>query len=430
MKTRIKINAWLLPILVIGLVIVQILDPSRTWKMLLVFFGGALLIGWYWAFSLSRGLKFSREMRFGWTQVGDELEERFIFINNSWLPATWVEVSDFSTMPDYYPSMATILKEKSTSEFFTAGICSRRGLFRLGGSVLKSGDPLGIFLVSIEFPIHQTLLVLPPVVAIPEIIITPGGFMGDGHPKNHSLEKSVSASSVREYLPGDSMGLIHWPKTASYGKPFIRDLDGTPTANWWILLDLDKSIQSGSGWESTEEHGVVLAASLADRCFKNRKPIGLAINGEIGFWQQPDQTFNNRLNILQALALAKTGNVGLKQFIFGSKKSFVSQTTLIIITANINSDWLDTLSELKWQGRVIPTIMLFDPISFGGSTPPTGLKSILEGMGIDCHIITRDLLDTPDAHPGEAGRWKWRTSATGKAIPVLKPAESLWKSLS
>ncbi|MEI6288854.1 MAG: DUF58 domain-containing protein [Chloroflexota bacterium] len=430
MNVRIKINSWMLPIIVISIVILQIVDPSRSWKMLLVFFGGTWLTGWYWALSLSKGLHFSREMRFGWTQVGDELEERFIFNNQSHLPATWVEIRDFSTMPDYNPSMATFIRENSTSEFFTHGVCSRRGLFQLGGCQMKSGDPFGLFQVLIDYPLSQSLLVLPPVVSIPEINISPGGYFGDGKPNIRSLEKSVSASSVREYLPGDSMGLIHWAKTASYGKPYIRNLDGTPTADWWIVLDLDISAQTGSGWDSTEEHGIILAASLVDRCYKNKKPIGMAINGETGFWQPPERISVNRLRIFQALALAKTGNGTLKQFILGSKKSFGSLAALVIITANVNPNWLDALAELRWQGRVIPTVMLFDPVSFGGIKQPGGLKSILDGMGIDCHIISRDLLNTPEAHPGDAGRWKWRTSATGKAIPIIKPVESQWKSLN
>jgi hypothetical protein len=39
------------------------------------------------------------------------------------------------------------------------------------------------------------------------------------------------------------------------------------------------------------------------------------------------------------------------------------------------------------------------------------------------------LLDTPEAHPGHAGRWAWRTSATGKAIPISKPQDTEWRKL-
>ena len=41
---------------------------------------------------LARGLQIQREVRLGWAQVGDRLEERFILINQGRLPALWVEV--------------------------------------------------------------------------------------------------------------------------------------------------------------------------------------------------------------------------------------------------------------------------------------------------------------------------------------------------
>jgi hypothetical protein len=88
-----KLKARLLPFVVILLIIMQLIDPSRIWTSLLVGFGGAWLLAYFWARSLSKNIRMTREMRFGWAQVGDQLEERFTLVNSSSLPATWVEVS-------------------------------------------------------------------------------------------------------------------------------------------------------------------------------------------------------------------------------------------------------------------------------------------------------------------------------------------------
>ncbi|MBK9210615.1 MAG: DUF11 domain-containing protein [Anaerolineales bacterium] len=51
-------------------------------------------------------LRLTREVRFTWAQVGDKLEEQFTLTNNGSVPATWVEVVDHSTLPDYSAARA------------------------------------------------------------------------------------------------------------------------------------------------------------------------------------------------------------------------------------------------------------------------------------------------------------------------------------
>ena len=99
--TKILLRSRLIPGLVVLLMIVQLIDPYRGWMVVLGVFGGAWLIAFLWSRSLSGGLFFKREMRFGWAQVGDRLEERFTLQNQGELPAIWVEVQDHSTLPDY-----------------------------------------------------------------------------------------------------------------------------------------------------------------------------------------------------------------------------------------------------------------------------------------------------------------------------------------
>jgi len=429
MSTRLRLNSWILPVLLILLVVLQILDPSRVWKTLLVLLGGGWLVGYLWARGLARNLRLKREMRYGWAQVGDELEERFTVENDSFFPATWVEIDDDSTLPDYHASLATVVGGKSVNEFSTRGQCSRRGLYILGGTRLQSGDPLGIFTVTIDNPASQTLLVLPPVVPLPSIDVTPGGFMGAGRPRSHSPEQTVGAAGVREYQPGDALRLIHWPTTAKHNKTFVRLLDGTPDADWWIVLDLEASAQVGAGWNSTEEHAIVLAASLADRGLRSRKAVGLAVNGESAGWLAPRQDENQRWQILRALALARPGNFSLKEYLERSRKSFGKQSSLVLITANVSTDWAEALAPFQWRG-LVPTVMLLDPATFGGAGNATGLAGQLQQMGISCHLISRDLLDRPEAHPGHRGRWEWRVSVTGKVVPIHKPADADWRSLA
>ena len=87
MNSTLRLNTRLLPLLVIVLFIAQVIDPSRVWTVLLVGLGGLWLVSFVWAWSQVRNLTLLREMRYGWVQVGDALEERFTLKNKGWLPA-------------------------------------------------------------------------------------------------------------------------------------------------------------------------------------------------------------------------------------------------------------------------------------------------------------------------------------------------------
>ena len=96
-EIRLRSPAW--PLLTGLVLLLQLLRPDRVWMVLLVGLGGAWLVAALWVRSLRRNLRFEREVRFGWAQVGDRLQERFTLVNTGWAPALWVEIQDHSNLP-------------------------------------------------------------------------------------------------------------------------------------------------------------------------------------------------------------------------------------------------------------------------------------------------------------------------------------------
>lgn len=424
MKPRLRLNIPLLPILVAGLVLAEIFSPSKVWMMLLIGLGGAWLLGYVWARALARNLKLTREMRYDWAEVGDQLEERYTVFNYSAFGAPWVEVLDHSNIPGYEPTQAISVGSRTRHRWVTHGTCTRRGLYTLGGTTLKSGDPLGIYSVEIHDSASRTLLVLPPVVSLPTISVSPGGYGDAGRSKPQALQKTIGAAGVREYAPGDSVRLIHWPSTAKHNKPFVRQFEGMPASDAWILLDLDRTVQIGDDWNSTEEHGVILAASLVDRSLRNRQAVGMVVNGRELTWLPPQQIPSQRWLIFRALAVAQRGDLPLADLLGRMGASFGRQSSLVIVSASNRADWAEALMPLIWRG-IVPTVLLLDAQSFGSTQDSTVTEALLQRAGIACHRITRDLLNQPEAHPGEEGQWKWRA---GHA--THQPSNSNWRSLS
>lgn len=427
---RVHLNMRLLPILTGLLVALQLAFPYQGWMILLVVFGGAWLIAYLWAHVLARGLRLTRELRFGWRQVGDRLEERFTLVNTSWLPALWVEIIDHSTLPGYQASQATGIGEQSENQWSVQGVCSRRGSFALGPTTISSGDPFGIYRVSIDYPIAATMLVMPPVVPLPDIQIAPGGRVGEGHRRIESWERTVNASSVRDYFPGDSLSWVHWRITAHRDDLSVRLFDSAPSSDWWIFLDLDQRVQVGQDNESTLEHGVILAASLTDLGLRSGHAVGLVAHSDPGaVWLAPRIGEPQRWQILRELALVSAGSQSLRDVLSRAKPLFKQRSSIIVITPNTQGDWIQSLVPFLRQG-IVPTVLLFDPGSFGGTSDARGTLAWLTELQIAHHVITRDVLNRPEAKPGHAGRWDWHVSPLGKAIAVNYPRDTRWKVLS
>ncbi len=425
-----------LPFLVGLLLVLQIVTPYRGWVILLVGLGGAWAISALWLRYLAQNLELLREMRFGWAQVGDRLVERFTLTNHSRLPALWVEIEDHSTLPDYAASRGTGVGGDSFIRWHRESYCRRRGLFYLGPTALTTGDPFGIYSVTVEYPQSMPLLVLPPILPLPQIQVAPGGRAGEGRPRAHVLDRTVSAASVREYVPGDSQRWIHWKTSARRDGLFVRSFDGTPAGDWWILLDMNREVQVGEGEDSTEELGVILAASLADRGIRARRAVGLMAHGDELVWLPPQEGEGQRWEILRALALARPGDRPLGALLDRVRPVLSARSSVIIITPSVSSRWVEDLLPLMRRG-VIPTVLLLDPYSFGVPEPGViadenrarSLETLLAQAGITCYTISRDLLDHPELQQGEAGHWEWRVLGTGKAVPVRKPADTAWEEL-
>jgi uncharacterized protein (DUF58 family) len=428
-KARLKLNVWLLPILV-GLVLaLRMLASYDGWTILLVGLGGALLVCYLWAQLLARGLRLTREMRFGWAQVGDRLEENFVLRNDRLLPASWIEVVDHSTVPGRPVGRGLGIGGKETLRWREEANCVRRGLFTIGPTTLMTGDPFGVFTVSQHYPDTASFLVLPPIVPLPAIQVFPGGRSGDGRPRANAPDHTVSASSVREYAPGDSLRWVHWRTSARRDSLFVRHFDGVPAGDWWILLDMDRCVHVGEGQNSTEEHGVILAASLADQGLRAKRAVGLVTHGQELLWLPPRESDYYRWEILRALALVSPGDCSLSELLARTGSAFGQCASLIIITPAVDESWIEPLVPLLRRG-VTPTVLLLDPLSFNGVGDVRGTTALLTDLGVPHHVITRDLLNQPEVHPGQAGRWEWRVLGTGRAMPVRQPRDMAWKVLS
>lgn len=292
-----------LPLVVLALLLInQVFNPARIWVGVILGLGALLLLCYWWARALRDGLDARRMQRGTWVLVGDALHEQFTVENHSGMPALWVEVLDRSNLPGYQPDWVAFLEVNGRQSYRTNGRCQRRGVFTLGPWRLRSGDPLGIFEVVIDYPDTRSILVYPRAMVLPDLRLPRGIAPGPARTLRRAAQPTTTAATVRHYAPGDPLRAIHWRQTARHGQFMVKQFDIEPSGDLWIALDLDVAVHLGEGADSTLEYAVTLTASLAAQMLAENRRVGLAApgylvppnNGQIQLWR-----------ILEALAQAE-----------------------------------------------------------------------------------------------------------------------------
>ena len=414
-KSKIKLNSRLVPVLVILLIGIQLYSPFKGWLILLSGLGGMWLLSYFWALSLKRNLTIDRELSFGWKQVGDRLGERVFLQNKGIAPGLWVKIDDHSDMRGYGISSITEVRSRHQRNWYTQNICEHRGLYTLGPATLETGDPFGIYSVSVDYSNAVNMMVAPPVIPLPEIEIATGERVGEGRSTTRASQQTISSGGIRKYVPGDSLRWLHWPTIARMGDLFVHLFDNEPTSDWWVLLDMDPSVQTGEGQNSTEEHGVILAASLVNRGLKMGKPVGLISYGDKLAWHPPATGNSNLWSILNSLAAIRPGGPALDQVLARLRASISQRTSLIIITPSLSFAWIDALELLRRNG-IVPTVLLLDPESFGGDGSVANIRRRLVELGISHHVITTEVVDQPKKI-GKNGFWWYQYDSERKDLP-------------
>jgi uncharacterized protein (DUF58 family) len=294
--------------------------------------------------------------------VGDKLRVTYTLRNTGRVPKPWLEIYNPTTLPGGLPGRALSLRGRQERSWLVRAPLVRRGHFRIEPLMIRTGDPFGFFEASAGVGQGVTLVVYPRVDALPMWRLPPANIEGARASPERTLQTTPLATSVRPYAPGDSMNRIHWPMTARYGEIQVKEFDLEQTADAWVFLDLDASVEAGTGDRSTTEVAVRAAASIADKALGENRAVGMSTSGHRLTVLPADRGARQRLKILQLLAAVEAdGRTPLAEALVTGVGRLRRGMTAIVITATLDPSFVRPLATLRSRGIGTVVVLLDQP---------------------------------------------------------------------
>ena len=362
---------------------------NATW--LLVYALALLVIGSFlWAHANVHGLELRRRHRLTRIQVGDPFVEQAILEAEpgalQWWPRLWLELHDGSDFPGHHLDSVLSLGPLGRKVWELRSVSTRRGRFSLGPVWVTSGDPFGIFRTSRRLTEDASVVVYPRTVPLPRFGRVPGELPGGSLQGVRVQFSTPNVSSVRDYRPGDAFNRIHWPTTARTTRLMVKEFELDPTADIWIVLDLNTDVHTGAGLESTEEYAVTAAASLARHLLDQSRAVGLVSQTAT---LPADRGPRQLERILEVLALVRANShLTLSALLSAETSRFARSSTLIVVTPSTSEGWARFCQALGGRG-VHTTAVLVEAATFGEAESTLLLVSSLAAAHIPTYLVKR-----------------------------------------
>lgn len=229
--------------------------------------------------------------------VGDEVHLVEVIANGKILPLPWLRLESmieaglsFTKQDDLnisagerYQNHHSLFSLPAYTEIVRKHriTCVQRGMYELKSATLTCGDLFNIYSHAVQLELEATLLVFPRLLDLEELSLPSHSWQGDHIVRRWIVSDPFIVAGVREYRAGDPLNRINWKATARTGELQVHHDDYTAQHRLMVLLNFDVSEEMWSAVTDPEliEHGISLAASLAQLTIQRGIETGFACNG-------------------------------------------------------------------------------------------------------------------------------------------------------
>lgn len=301
----------------------------------------------------------SRERSF----CGDQLSLDSVLENPRLLPLSWAEV--WEELPIALQPEAPRERSFADSErvWVNRGVavwpyqrvrwrrkltCTHRGVFKLGETRIRAGDPFGFF------ERERTYLDAVEVLVYPRVVPLRGLGLPLHHPsldvvsrRSHVADPTRTAT-IREYRPDDAQRFIHWPSTARRGSIQVRVLEPATSLHVSLVLDV-RGFSFGVYHEELLELTLSAIASMAVFLQSKGSPVAFVANTQVPIVIPPGASVPHLQSVLESLARLTTA--AGPPIVPWALDHLPRGDTIVFATSDVSPDLRPGLAQLPDDGR-------------------------------------------------------------------------------
>jgi uncharacterized protein (DUF58 family) len=232
--------------------------------------------------------------------------------------------------------------------------------------------------------------------------------------------RSAAYLGVRDFRPGDDVRRVHWPATARYARPMVKEFELDLAPYFTLFLDLARDHRAGTGRKSTLEYVVRTAASLLATAARRGDTVQL-----FGEGRQPLAVPPGRGELHLACALDRLirvrqdGVLPLLDLVRRELAAVPPDSTAALVVASLFLDEGALAEALGWMRsrRVRAVLVAVDMDSFLPIDRRPRPRAEVEAQGEALRALARShgvslaLFDADQDLPAELGRPDWLEAA-------------------
>jgi len=235
-----------------------------------------------------------------------------------------------------------------------------RGLWRIKGTRLIGGDPLGLFRVVREVGFKASFVVLPRH-DLYRWVDEEASAMAMGVAAVRLPGAGDEFHSLRPYEPGDDLKKVHWRATAKVGRLVVKTFERGREEQRLVVLDLREEFEWGRPPRSGEERKVEVTASLLHETTRRGGHFALAIVGKGTVLLPMEAGRGHFLSALEALALSRPGRGSLREATLRGLALCPRGASFVLVTSAYDDEVLNAIEGARARGMAVSCVLVPPP---------------------------------------------------------------------
>jgi uncharacterized protein (DUF58 family) len=410
---HIRKGFWIITAITVFCLVFAILSNETI--LYRIFYFGLLLVivSYFWTLFSRNSVQVTRYSRNRHRQVGMVFEERFQVTSTGYFWLLWVEIIDKSKLPGSDASRVLfMIKPRANRVYQSNTRLTHRGEYFLGPTMIRTGDPFGLFYAERIFPGKDNLLTIPLQYDIDHFSSLAGQLSGGKALRSSSQDSTPYASSIREYRIGDSISRIHWRSTARRQRLMVKEFDQDPQSNIWVLLDANQSSQvqlidnvslveinqNAKIQKTTKinlpadtfEYAVTSVATIVKYFIRLGRAVGFASMGSNLSYLTAERGERQLGKVIEALAfIDSNGKLPLLGLVQSQEANFVKGCTVILVSSSPANELEICTDYLLLRGLKM-ILVYIDSKSFQDKKSTPRLSELYKAKGVEFYWIKKN----------------------------------------